>query len=99
MTAEAIYQQWFIWLSVAAVIVLAAAALLITIFVLARQIATAAANALSIVEDIEQNTQPIWQLNSTNETAGELLSATRMIRAGSATIVDALSAADRQRAV
>ena len=30
-------------------------------------------SALEVVEDIEINTKPIWQLNTTNKVAGELL--------------------------
>ena len=98
MTAEEMYQWWFIWLGVAVVIVLAAAILLITIIVLARQIANLAATALSVVEEIEQNTKPIWQINATNKTAGELLTGAQAIRDNASTIVDALAEADRHRA-
>ena len=73
MTADQIYTWWFIWLGVAGVVVVLAAALLITIVVLARQIAALAATGLAVVEQIEQNTKPIWQLNATNHVAGQLL--------------------------
>ena len=98
MSAEQIYQWWFIWLAVAIVIVLAAALLLITIIILARQIANLAASALALVEEIEQNTKPIWQLNATNKTAHELLQGAQAIRTNATTIVDALAEAERHRA-
>lgn len=98
MTAQTIYNWWFFWLAVGAVIVVAAAALLITIIFLARRIAALAAVALEVVEAIEQNTKPIWQLNATNHVAKELLSGAQAIEANSTAIVGALSAADRRRA-
>lgn len=98
MSAEQIYQWWFIWLVVAGVIVVAAAALLITIALLARRIASLAATALSVVEQIEQNTKPIWQLNRTNEVAGSLLGGAQAIEANAVAVVGALTAADGRRA-
>lgn len=97
MTA-AIYQWWFIWLAIAGVIVVAAAALLITIIVLARRIAQLAATALAVVAQIEQNTKPVWQLNSTNKVAGELLAGARAIEGNATAIAGALDADRRQAA-
>ena len=57
MSAQEIYLWWFIWLAVAGLVVVIAAALLITIVILARQIATLAATALTVVEQIEHNTK------------------------------------------
>jgi hypothetical protein len=98
MTAQEIYGWWFIWLGVAGVIVVAAAALLITIIVLARQIASLAATGLLMVQQIERNTKPIWQLNATNHVAKELLGCAQAIEGNAVAIVGALSAADRRRA-
>ena len=98
MTAQEIYGWWFLWLGVAVVIVVAAAALLITILVLARQIASLAATALSVVEQVEQNTQPIWQLNATNHLATQLLGGAQAIESNAAAIADALHAGEQRRA-
>ena len=98
MSAAELYQWWTLWLGVAAVIVVAAAALLITIALLARRIGTLAATALDVVEQIEQNTQPIWQLNTTNKVARDLLGGARAIEANAGAVVGALIAADRRRA-
>ena len=98
MSAAQIYQWWFIWLGVAGVIVVAAAALLITIALLARRIAALAATALQVVEQIEQNTKPIWQLNATNEVAQGLLGGALAIEANAVAVVGALTAADQRRA-
>ena len=98
MSTQDIYGWWTLWLVVAAVIVLAAAALLVCILVLARQIAKLAATALSVVEQIEQNTKPIWQLNATNHVARELAGGARAIETNATAIVGALTEAERRRA-
>ena len=97
MTAQEIYQWWFIWLAIAGTIVVAAAALLITIIVLARRIATLATTALGVVEQIEQHTKPIWQLNATNKVAKDLLAGARAIEGNAGAIAGALGEADRRR--
>lgn len=98
MTAQEIYGWWFLWLGVAGVIVVAAAALLIAILVLARQIASLAATGITVVEQIEQNTKPIWQLNATNHVAVQLLGGAQAIEANAGAIVGALSAGEQRRA-
>ena len=98
MSAQDIYSWWTFWLIVAAVIVVAAAALLVCILVLARQIATLAATALSVVEQIEQNTKPIWRLNATNHVARELAGGAQAIESNATAIVAALTEAERRRA-
>ena len=98
MTAQEIYGWWTVWLGVAGIIVVAAAALLITIVVLARQIAALAAVGVTVVEQIEQNTKPIWQLNATNHVAGQLLGGAQAIEANAGAIVGALSAGEQRRA-
>lgn len=98
MSAAGIYQWWIVWLIVAGVIVVAAAALLITIVLIARRIASLAQTALTVVEEIEQNTKPIWQLNATNHVAKELLGGAKAIEGNAHAIVGALTHADRSRA-
>ena len=98
MSASEIYQAWFLWLGIAGVIVVAASALLIMIIVLARQIASLAATGLSVVEQIEQNTKPIWQLNATNNVAMQLLGGAQAIETNAGVIVGALAAGEQRRA-
>ncbi len=98
MSAQEIYQWWYVWLVIGGVIVLAAAALLIIIILLARRIASLAATALTVVEEIEQNTKPIWQLNATNRVAKDLLAGAKAIEGNAGAIVGALTNADRSRA-
>ena len=98
MTAQQIYQWWLVWLAIGGVIVVAAAALLITIIVLARRIATLAGAALTVVEEIEQNTKPIWQLNATNMVARDLLGGAKAIEGNAGAIVLALGEPGQRRA-
>ena len=97
MSAQEIYQWWFIWLAIAGAVVVAAAALLIAIILLARRIAALAATALAVVGEIEQNTKPIWQLNATNKVAKDLLGGAKAIEGNAGAIVGALTEADRRR--
>ena len=97
MSTQEIYQWWFVWLVIGGIIVVAAAALLITIILLARRIAALAATALAVVEEIEQNTKPIWQLNATNKVAKDLLAGAKAIEGNAGAIVGALTDADRRR--
>ena len=102
MSPQEIYGWWLLWLVVAGVVVVvvvaAAAALLITIIVLARQIASLAATALGLVEQIERNTQPIWQLNATNHVAVQLLGGAEAIETNAGAIVNALTAGEQRLA-
>ena len=98
MTAQDIYGWWFVWLAVSGVIVVASATLLITIIALARRISALAGTALSVVEQIEQNTKPIWQLNATNKVAKDLLAGATAIEGNAGAIVKALAEADRRMA-
>ena len=51
-----------------------------------------------MVEQIEENTKPIWQLNATNHVAGQLLGGAQAIEANAGAIVGALSAGEQRRA-
>lgn len=98
MSTEEIFKAWYIWLGVAGIIVVAAAALLITILVLARRIGGLAQTALEVVGEIEQNTKPIWQLNATNKVAKDLLAGAHAIEGNAGGIVTALTNANQARA-
>lgn len=91
MSADEIYRWWFLWLGIGGVLVIAAAALLITIIVLAHRIGKLAGTALAVAGDIEQNTKPIWQLSATNGVAAQLLEGARAIRGNAEGIAAALT--------
>ena len=91
MSADEIYQWWFIWLAIGGGIVVAAAALLITIIVLAHRIATLANTAIEVVLEIETNTKSIWELNTSKKVAGDLLEGATAIENNAGAILNALS--------
>ena len=94
MMAEDIYFFWVVWLIITVVLVIAAAALLITVIWCAHRIATLASVALGVVEEIEINTKPIWQLNATNKVAGELLDGAKAIESNAVAILGVLSSTE-----
>ncbi len=98
MSANEIYQWWFIWLAIGGAIVVAAAALLITIIVLAHRIATLAETAIEIVLEIEVNTKSIWELNTSKKVAGDLLYGATAIEDNAGAILNALSKTDDEKA-
>ena len=73
MSDAELWSAWRMWIVVATVVVLLAAGLLITILVTARRILRDAVRALNAVEIIRKNTQPIWELQTTNHVAEQIL--------------------------
>ena len=69
MTDADLWAAWRIWMVVAVVIVLVAAALLVTIWLTARSIAAHARRAVDALEAIRGNPRAIWGLQTTNEVA------------------------------
>jgi hypothetical protein len=98
MTDAQLYRDWGLWLVVAAVLVVVAAALLIWILLTARAIAGNAGRALRAAERIRANTQPIWALAATNATASELLQAAWSIEDHATGVADLLGGHGRNAA-
>ena len=73
MTDSMLYAEWQNALIIAGVLVVAAAALLIMVWVAARRILKLAKAALGLVVQIKENTTAIWQLRATNDVAKKLL--------------------------
>ena len=98
MTDAELWMAWRFWLVVATVVVIAAAALLIAIWVVARQILAEALRALDAASTIRRQTQAIWQLQATNETAAGILDAVKRIEEKATALVGALEGhtADRR---
>ena len=90
MTSAELWAAWRVWVAVAAVIILVAAALLITIWLTARRIAAHASRALKAVEAIRDNTRVIWELQTTNEVAEQIRDTVCEIEAKSEKLVEAL---------
>ena len=90
MTDADLWAAWRLWMVVGAVVVLLAAGLLVTIWLTARSIVAHATRALRAAEGIRDNTRCIWQLQTTNEVAEEILATVESIEAGAAKLADAL---------
>src|SRR5262245_45887770 len=90
MSDADLWAAWRMWMVVAAVIVAVASALLVTIALTARSIASHAGRALRAAEAIRDNTQPIWELQTTNEVAEDIRDTVRAIEAKCVALVDAL---------
>ncbi len=73
MTDSDLWRAWGMWMALAAVIIVVAAALLITIWRTARGIHAEALRALRAAEQIRDNTNPIWALDTTNDVAGQMV--------------------------
>ena len=90
MTDTELWRAWRIWMAVAVVVIVIAAALLVTIWLVARSILANARRALAAAEKIRESTMPIWALQTTNEVAGQLLETVQSIEAKGGALVAAL---------
>jgi hypothetical protein len=81
---------WGMWMGVAGLVVVIAAALLITIWLVARSIYAHAVRALKAAEAIRVNTLPIWELQTTNEVAEQLLATVKAIESKGGALAHAL---------
>ena len=90
MTDAELWASWRFWMIVATLVILIAAGLLITIWLVARSILAHAVRALRAAELIQQQTAPIWALETTNQVAGELLATVRSIEAKGGKLAGAL---------
>ncbi len=94
MTDQAILSYWLIGLGIFALVILIAAALLITILMTARSIERGATVALGVVKQIRQNTDVIWKLQDTNSVAQQLLGGANAILKDAGEIATALHEGD-----
>ena len=99
MTDAELWAAWRFWMVVAAAIIAVAAALLVTIWLTARRILADARRALAAAEAIRQHTLPIWEVQTTNEVAEQILATVKSIEARAAHLVEALSRGGRHQGV
>ena len=90
MTSADLWAAWRLWMLIAAVVVLVAASLLITIWLTARRIGHHAGRALRAVEAIRDNTRVIWELQTTNEVAEQIRDTVCEIETKATKLVEAL---------
>ncbi len=77
-------------MGLAALVIVIAASLLITIWLTARSILAHAMRAHAAAEKIRINTLPIWELQTTNEVAQGLLDTVQGIEAKGGKLAEAL---------
>ncbi len=97
MTDAELWASWRIWMGVATVVILIAAALLIIIWLTARRILADAVRALNAVEAIRAQTQPIWALEQTNLVAEDILTTVQAIEHKGGLLAGALQGAEVKR--
>ena len=85
-----LWAAWRLWMVVATVIIAVAAALLVTIWLTARNIAAQATRALRAAEAIRDNTRAIWQLQTTNEVAEQIRDTVCALESKATKLVEAL---------
>lgn len=94
MSDAALYNAWFLALGAAALVVVIAAALLLAVLSAARSIERGAAAGLGLVKQIRENTEVIWALQETNQTAAQLQAGADAILDNAGRIAQALHDAD-----
>jgi len=97
VTDQQFLNLWYIYLGVAGVVVLIAAALLIAILLAAKAIERSAGVALDKVKQIRDNTQVLWVLQDTNKVAAQLQAGAESILSNAGQIAQALHEADVRR--
>jgi hypothetical protein len=90
MTDADLWAAWRLWMVLATVIVLVAAGLLLLILVTARRILAEAGRALAAAEAIRRQTQPIWEVQTTNDVAEQILHTVQSIERKGGALVGAL---------
>lgn len=88
---------WTIGLVAVALVVVVVVVLLVAILLGARRILAAAVRCLHAVEAIRQNTDPLWDLTTTNRVAGDLLAGAGAIKHHAEAIASALEATEHGR--
>lgn len=90
MSDADLWSAWRMWMVLAVVIILVAAVLLIMIWRTARGIHTEALRALAAAVRIQDSTNPIWALQTTNEVAGTMLATVQHIEQNGGALAAAL---------
>ncbi len=87
---EELYNQWYLGLAIAVVIIVIAAILLVMIWMAAKRILKLANAALDLVIQIKENTNSIWELQDTNKVAVSILNEAKNIRDHAALVAGSL---------
>ncbi|MGB5371513.1 MAG: hypothetical protein WBN18_13880 [Flavobacteriaceae bacterium] len=90
MENETLFNEWLIGLGLVSLIVVIAAVLLILVFLAAKRILRLAGAALEIVTQIKNNTQSIWELETTNKVAVDIQNEAEAIETHATLVAEAL---------
>ena len=90
MDDATLYSNFYLGLAIAIVVILAAAVLLILVWLAARRILRLATAALGLVIQIKENTNSIWGLQTTNEVASNILEGAEAINEHAGLVAEAL---------
>ena len=90
MTDAELWASWRLWMGVATAVILVAATLLIIIIVTARSILAHAVRALHAAEAIRVQTLPIWELQTSNEVASQILDTVQAIETKATALASAV---------
>ena len=94
MEEATLYHTFYLSLGLATVLIIAAAALLILVWLAARRILRLATAALGLVEQIKANTDSIWGLEQTNKVAVDILDGAKAIETHAGMVVEAMHEAE-----
>ena len=95
MDEATLTNDFYVGLAIAVVIIIAAAALLILVILAARRILRLAKAALGLVVQIKENTNSIWELQTTNEVATDISKGAESIDEHAGLVVEALQNASK----
>ena len=90
MDETTLFSNFYVGLAIAVVIIVAAALLLILVILAARRILRLANAALGLVGQIKENTNSIWELQTTNKVATDILEGANAIDSHAELVVEAL---------
>lgn len=90
MENETLFNEWLIGLGLVSLVIVIAAVLLILVFLAAKRILRLAGAALEIVTQIKNNTQSIWELETTNKVAVDIQNEAEAIEAHATLVAEAL---------
>lgn len=96
MNDAAFYNEFYIGLAIAGLIVVIAATLLILVWLQARRILKLAAAAITLVVKIKENTLIIWGLQDTNKKAVDILSEADTILDSAGKVAQALHETEKK---
>ncbi len=92
MSDKKFVRNWYLGMGLGSLVVAVVAALLLALISTARSILKNAVHALGVAEEIVANTQPIWELDTTNAVAAQLLGGAKAIEQHATQIADVLEA-------